>query len=261
MPSIAPASYHSISPTAYLPDPTPPHPRVSLMVSVSLPLLYVDRWLSAALNVRLSDRGHTHWRDARGQVLTSCPHSISVMVMQVSVCVMREDGWFSSVTFTLPQKRRAGKGHGRVSLIWVHSNMETKPLMAWVQKQTLASVSQTLAGVHALCVSVAPSVAPKGVFTAQFLHLANSPCRETRFSFVDLTLLFPSALFQQPQNNGHVFQSSLLPLTHIQTPWLPECQFWPSQSAHNTFSVMEEKCHCDILCVWSKLKLNYLFPE
>lgn len=57
--SIAPTGYHSISPTAYiLPPPQPPWRPTRLSLSLSL-LLYVDRWVTAVLNVRLSDRGHT----------------------------------------------------------------------------------------------------------------------------------------------------------------------------------------------------------
>lgn len=77
--SIAPACYHAISLTAR-PPPSPPsqppwpppplihtHTHTHTSVSPLTPLLYVDRWVTAVLNVSPSDRGHTgNWRDAKG---------------------------------------------------------------------------------------------------------------------------------------------------------------------------------------------------
>lgn len=106
--SVAPASYHSISPAAAnpLPPPPPPRhphnhrrhppPRPSRGLSLSLsPLLYVNRWVTAVLNVRLSDRGHAGcWRDARGRALTSCPRNISMMAVEWAGFSLRVCAWW-----------------------------------------------------------------------------------------------------------------------------------------------------------------------
>lgn len=99
------------------------HPTsLSWCVSLSFSLLlYVDRWVTALLNVRLSDRGHTgYWRMPGDKRWLHVPTTSARWSWQW-VCVMRGDHWFLPVTFTLQQWSSAGKGHKRVSSSLMHT--------------------------------------------------------------------------------------------------------------------------------------------